>query len=284
MSYKLVSEVLDQAPSDLGTAERLLLLVIAHHADEQTRRCWPGVDLLEEETGLKPDSLRRVFGKLAQRGLEVRVPMGKSSDGRPIYAFPHRQTVCELPVFAERPPAKERVSRKRRDKRHAKSASEGGTNVTPNEEMAGRTSREWRDVHPRMAGQTSRPKGQEPSKESSSDARSSPMQTESRAKALDILADYAGERAPEALALVEDRYRKTHDGETLTMPDRFLAKFSPEQLAHVANLLPSKPDPAAAERRASIAACQHCDHNGIRIVEASDGADTATRCHHQDNK
>ncbi|MCC5580613.1 helix-turn-helix domain-containing protein [Microtetraspora sp. AC03309] len=102
VGIRLVAEVLDNAPMDLTPAERLMLVALAEDARDETRVCWPGMDKLVRRTGLQPDSIRRVFQRLAKRGLEVRVPIGKDKQGRPIFAREHVQTNYRLPVLMRR--------------------------------------------------------------------------------------------------------------------------------------------------------------------------------------
>ncbi|GIH23021.1 hypothetical protein Aph01nite_13310 [Acrocarpospora phusangensis] len=102
MGIRLVAEVLDNAPTDLTPAERLLLVALAEDARDETRVCWPGMDKLVRRTGLQPDSIRRVFQRLAKRGLEVRVPIGMDKQGRPQFAREHVQTNYRLPVLVRR--------------------------------------------------------------------------------------------------------------------------------------------------------------------------------------
>ncbi|OUC99338.1 helix-turn-helix domain-containing protein [Streptosporangium minutum] len=138
MGIKLVVEVLDHAPRDLTPAERLVLVVLAEDARDETRVCWPGPDKLVQRTGLQWDSIRRVFQRLAKRGLEVRVPIGQGSDGRPVFARENVQTNFRIPAFAPL----------RRDEHPASNPEEGsasrlggGTTVPPDPSEEGSASR-----------------------------------------------------------------------------------------------------------------------------------------------
>ena len=102
MGYRLYRHVLDHAPADLTSGERLLLLVIADDANDNTRTGWPGTDLLTHRTGLSPDGITKTFRRLANRGLEVRVPISTDAAGRPIFAVRGRRTTYRVPVLPER--------------------------------------------------------------------------------------------------------------------------------------------------------------------------------------
>ncbi|MFI1580059.1 helix-turn-helix domain-containing protein [Embleya sp. NPDC020630] len=100
MDKRLVEEVLDHAPADLTPAERMVLVVLARYADLKTRECWPPPDLIARQSGLKADSLRKTFQRLAARNLEVRVVIDKDRNGRPVFAHKGRKTLYRLPRFA----------------------------------------------------------------------------------------------------------------------------------------------------------------------------------------
>lgn len=67
MSFEIVSEVLAHMPRDSTAAERLVLVVLAHHADKDSRECWPSMELLEAETGLNPATIGRAITRIEQR-------------------------------------------------------------------------------------------------------------------------------------------------------------------------------------------------------------------------
>ena len=103
MSHVLVSEVLDHAPAQLTALERLVLVVIAEAAQEvdrpgcPAREAYPSMATLARRTGSAPTSVRSALQRLAERGLEVRVPLTTDSAGRPVYAFRGRATRYRLP-------------------------------------------------------------------------------------------------------------------------------------------------------------------------------------------
>jgi hypothetical protein len=102
MGVRLIREVLDHAPSDLTPAELVVLLVLAHDARDSTRECWPGIDTIAERARMHPTSLRRMFTRWGNRvpPMEVRVAIGKTADGRPLYAARGHRTVYRLPDLA----------------------------------------------------------------------------------------------------------------------------------------------------------------------------------------
>src|SRR5690348_9019168 len=78
-------------PADASLAERMVLVVLAHHADEQSRECWPGMEVLARRTGLHPDSVRRSLTRLEGRGIALRV--GSAAKGhRTVYRIPPMQS------------------------------------------------------------------------------------------------------------------------------------------------------------------------------------------------
>lgn len=124
MSGRLVGEVVGwlqtEPAAGLTLAERTILLVVAERSHEVTREMWrhriDDVTLYERiraATGLGKDGLTKAFGRLAARGLEVRVPIGEGEDGRPVYArrgvamkfrLPELPAVVALPEPVDNPP------------------------------------------------------------------------------------------------------------------------------------------------------------------------------------
>ncbi|MGC1211271.1 MAG: helix-turn-helix domain-containing protein [Micromonospora sp.] len=101
MGIRLVVEVLDHAPPELTAAERLLLVVIAESANDATREGWPGMEVLTRRTGLKERGVRAALVRLAERGHEVRLPLGKDKHGRPVYSCHGKRTTYRIPRFAK---------------------------------------------------------------------------------------------------------------------------------------------------------------------------------------
>jgi hypothetical protein len=149
VSIRLVVEVLDCAPDDLTPAERLVLVVLAECANDDTREGWPGMDKISRRTGLQPDSVRRVFQRLAKRGLEVRVPIGKDKRGRLVFAHEGAKTTYRIPRFAP-------------ERRDAGPTTEAGSQSRHSTSRGGTLVPQRRDAGPSEAGPQSRPSPQSP--------------------------------------------------------------------------------------------------------------------------
>lgn len=92
------------AAADLTPNERFVLMLVAERAHEKTRDMWR--HKADEETlaermasciGINPKALGEILGRLASRGLEVRVPIGVDKKGRTIFAMRGKATAFRLP-------------------------------------------------------------------------------------------------------------------------------------------------------------------------------------------
>lgn len=110
MSGRLVGEVVEwlrtPAAAGLSQAERAVLFVVAERAHEHSRlmlRHRTDTESLFERIrgalGISEGSLGNVFGRLAKRGVEVRVPTGTDKRGRPTFANNGHNTRFRLPDF-----------------------------------------------------------------------------------------------------------------------------------------------------------------------------------------
>lgn len=105
MAVSLVSEVVAYiAGSDLTMAERMVLLLIAEQANAGTREAWQSTKdgkrwVLAEVVGVGDDGLKSILQRLAKRGLEVRVAIGKDKNEKVMYAVKGRQTTYRLPAL-----------------------------------------------------------------------------------------------------------------------------------------------------------------------------------------
>jgi DNA-binding MarR family transcriptional regulator len=152
VSIRLIVEVLDHAPADLTPSERLVLVVVAEGANDETREGWPGMDKISSRTGLQPDSVRRVLQRLAKRGIEIRVPIGKDKRGRLVFAHEGSRTRYRIPVLAP----------KRRDEDPTSQNQEAGRQSHHSDSRGGTVVPQRRDADPSEAGPQSRPFPQSP--------------------------------------------------------------------------------------------------------------------------
>jgi len=97
VGVKLVAEVLDTAPADLGPVERLLLVVLAEAANDSTREAWPGMEVIVRRVGRSKARVRAAFAALAKRGLDPRVPLGEDKNGRPFFSARGMRTTYRIP-------------------------------------------------------------------------------------------------------------------------------------------------------------------------------------------
>lgn len=102
MGTRLIEEVLDHSPADLTPAERMILIVLARHANDQTRECWPSIDTIARQTGIQAGSVSKALQRLGKRGLEVRIPVGFDKRGCPVFAHKGHKTTYRVPVFEQR--------------------------------------------------------------------------------------------------------------------------------------------------------------------------------------
>lgn len=102
VGLRLQKEALKTAPRDLGSAERLVLSVIAGDANEKTGISAPGMKFLEEATGLEPRWLRRSLNRLVERGLVERMSTGTDHRGQEVVANKGHRTRYRLPKLARK--------------------------------------------------------------------------------------------------------------------------------------------------------------------------------------
>jgi len=139
MGYRLYREVLDHAPADLTPAERLVLAVLADFARDDTREAWPGIEWLAHRCGMTARGVRNALARLATRGYDVRVVLGKDKNGRPVYSHHGRRTIYRVPKFPRRTlpkggttvPPSDSERRHESDRKAARDGHEGGTTVPP---------------------------------------------------------------------------------------------------------------------------------------------------------
>lgn len=99
MGWELRRGIRDALPPRLLTqGERAVLLELADYANKDTRRAWPGIEELARAVDMTPTSVGTCLSRMAKKGIEVRVAIGKDSKGRPVYAYSGRQTNYLLPT------------------------------------------------------------------------------------------------------------------------------------------------------------------------------------------
>lgn len=105
MAVSLVSEVVAYIAGngDVTMGERLALMLIAERANANTREAWQSTRekrwVLGELVGVGENGLKSILQRLAKRGLEVRVAIGKDKNGKIMYAVKGHQTTYRLPTF-----------------------------------------------------------------------------------------------------------------------------------------------------------------------------------------
>ncbi len=99
-----MTEVLDYAPGELTSPERLVLIVLAEAAHDATRECWPGMETLTRRTGLSERHVRRALADLAAHGCDVRVAVGVDKRGWPMFANKGHRSRYRLPDLRRRTP------------------------------------------------------------------------------------------------------------------------------------------------------------------------------------
>lgn len=107
MGVRLICEVIVHAPECLTPTERLTLVVIAERANDKTRKAWYGgrdnwnAAEIARRVGIAEQSLGKVFTGLAQKGAEVRIPLGYSKKtNKPYFTHRGKQATFYVPHFA----------------------------------------------------------------------------------------------------------------------------------------------------------------------------------------
>ncbi len=86
MGFNLYREIRDRAPVEWTAGERLVALMIADDARDDTRKSWIKLGDLCARTGLRPRGVGDALWRLAGRGHEFRVPISDNKHGRPVFA------------------------------------------------------------------------------------------------------------------------------------------------------------------------------------------------------
>lgn len=107
MGARLVREVIRTMPPTIKVADRLLVILIAVEVPDDTRegpyaegKAVSGLDALCRDLGgMSRTGIRSAFQRLAAAGFEVRVPIAKGADHRPVYSSAGRLTRYQIPRF-----------------------------------------------------------------------------------------------------------------------------------------------------------------------------------------
>jgi hypothetical protein len=102
MAYELVEEVFQHAPP-MTAAERLILVAIAELCRVGDRmRYIDGAEMMRR-CCVEARGLAHALVRLAERGLDVRVPIGRDKRGQPVYAIPGLSRLFKLPHLKPAP-------------------------------------------------------------------------------------------------------------------------------------------------------------------------------------
>lgn len=104
VGVRLMSEMLDHAPASWTPSERLVVVAIAEQANDNTRRGYPGIELIAHRAGVDVGTVSRTLNRLRKKGAELRVPMeGVGNKGQAIYAVRGHRTVYAIPRLCPLP-------------------------------------------------------------------------------------------------------------------------------------------------------------------------------------
>ncbi|MFI6228703.1 hypothetical protein ACIBCR_15480 [Micromonospora echinospora] len=88
-------------PGKLSQLERNIVLEIADQCDDDTRKTWPGVKLLQLLVDKNNRAIEEALARIADKWVELRVELGKGSDGRPYYSHRGKATTFCFPPDAD---------------------------------------------------------------------------------------------------------------------------------------------------------------------------------------
>ena len=78
MSIRRILAALETA--DLPASEKLLLILLADHADDETGKCWPSQNYIARRSGLARSTINRTMKRLEGKGL-IRIQHRFRDDG-----------------------------------------------------------------------------------------------------------------------------------------------------------------------------------------------------------
>lgn len=100
MGYDLRRQLRNALGPDIVGLQRAVALEITDDANDRTRESYVGLDELALWTGAKDSVVvRDALKRLAVKGWEFRIPIGKGRDGRLLYAVPGRRMTFRVPPF-----------------------------------------------------------------------------------------------------------------------------------------------------------------------------------------
>ena len=105
MGHDLYRMVRDSVLPVLTPGEQTVVLVLADICMDKTRKPPQGMDASKrvcEDLGISRGTLGNILARLASRGLEIRVPIGKDKRGRLMYAAKGHAVDYEFPILAPR--------------------------------------------------------------------------------------------------------------------------------------------------------------------------------------
>ncbi len=208
MGIRLIKEVLEHAPPDLTSGERLLLLVLAEDANDISRKGWPGMETVTRRSGLSERGVRKTLERLAERGYELRVAVGTDKNGKTVFACRGHATVYLFPAFAP---------------------SDGGTPVPALKEKGGTGVPERRYCSTEKAVPQYRPSSQVPSRSPQTPSGKN-LNGNGKPGWLDSSVDLVAARLTKATGRTYDRRDLTESvlgflsGKTVTNPGAFIRK------------------------------------------------------------
>jgi hypothetical protein len=97
MGYRTVFSVQDQAPADLTSGELAVILAVARSVKDDTGTGGVDEDTLCRRAKMTPRGVGKALQRLAERGYELRVPIGKDKHGAPVYAVRGQGRTYRIP-------------------------------------------------------------------------------------------------------------------------------------------------------------------------------------------
>lgn len=98
MSIKMITEAFKLfEESALTAAQKLVLLALADHANDEDQLCWPSLQHLQKKTGLGKNTVWQSIDALVEKGFVTRVKKG--SNGPIPEATLYRVNLGQLPTY-----------------------------------------------------------------------------------------------------------------------------------------------------------------------------------------